>query len=435
MPLLLLCGALFIATGPLAQPTHAQVTLPTLTASRAAEERVAVLSFWAFDQQGNVVPRTSEGELARLAALMPRAVAARLVQSGAYEVFDDPLLELFDATPVGGPKELDRVQELLLRGDIDQVIVGNVAQVQQAVVISSRRYVMGDDGPRIAGASVVRANNASEAVNSVDNLLTQMFPPDSDVVPRPIARIVAVPNVLRIPIGATVPVQAYAIDDLGRTLSAVTLLFQTNAEGTALVDAQGNVTGVRPGQAQISLQPLGRTLAPNVQPPRIDVTVTGPSMGLRAGTGMLTGEDSAPRIGLRITPAHEIKTTTTPQQIPQAGANPTNILTNLFGSLLGNQMLTIDLDVVPKQDISMALNAVQRTARSYFGTGVGVAVPLDEDGTSGVLLRLTLGTQLPFRFKSGMQLPLEFTADFILGGGQGGAQARIGASIGIDLFQ
>lgn len=407
----------------------------SLSAERTAGERVAILTFWAFDQQGNVIPRASEADLAKLAALMPRAIAAKLVQSGTYEVLDDPLLEAYNAMPLGGPLELDRVQQLLDSGNIDQVIVGNIAQVQQAVVTSSRRYVLGPDGPRIEGAAVVRSNNASEAVNSVESLLTQMFPPDSDVVPRPIARIVAVPNVLRIPIGGSVPVQAYAMDDLGRTLSTVTLVFQTNNEATVLVDADGNVTGVRPGQAQVNIQALGRPLAPNVQPPRIDVSVIGPSLGLRAGTGLISGHDSAPRIGLRLTPAHEIKTSNAPQQLPQAGSNPVTVLTSFFGALIGNQMLTIDLDIVPKQDISMVLNAVQRTARTYFGTGVGVAVPMGDEGTSGVILRLTLGSQLPFKLGASMTLPIEFTADFILGGANSAAQARIGASIGIDLFQ
>lgn len=426
--LLIVAGLLFVVFNPYDHPVHAQ--------DASDSERVAILSFWAFDQQGNIIPRAAEGDLAKLASVLPRAIAAKLVQSGTYEVLDEPVLEAYDVTPAGGPRELDRVQQLLESGNVDQVITGSVAQVQQAVIMSGRRYVSGPDGPRVVGASVVRSNTAGEAVNSVENLLTQMFPPDSDVVPRPISRIVAVPNVLRIPVGGSASVQAYAIDDLGRPLSAVTLLYQTNNESTVLIDARGNVTAVRPGQAQINIQPLGRPLAVNAQSPRVEVSVVGPSLGLRAGTGLLGNHDTSPRIGLRLTPAHEIKTSNAPQQLPQVGSNPITVLTSFFGALVGNQMLTIDLDVVPKQDISMVLNAVQRTARTYFGTGIGVAVPMEEDGSSGVILRLTMGAQLPFSFRSNMTVPIEMNADFVLGGGaQGAVQARAGISVGIDLFQ
>lgn len=422
----LLAGAMLFVQQVYGEPVRAHGGAPA--------ERIAILTFWAFDQQGNVIPRASEADLAKLTGLMPRAIAARLVQSGTYDVLDNPLLEAYNQLPANGPRELDGVQQLLSTGDADQVIIGTVAQVQQAVVTSARRYVRGPDGPELQGAAVVRSNNAGEAINSVEMLLTQMFPPDSDVVPRPITRIVAVPNVLRIPVGGSARVQAYAIDDLGRTLPTVTLVFQTNNEATVLVDEDGRVTGVRPGQAQVNIQPLGRPLAASAQPPRVEVSVTGPSLGLRAGTGMVPGDEITPRIGLRLTPAHEIRTSTTPQQLPQAGSNPVAVLTSFFGALIGNQMLTIDLDVAPRQDISMVLNAVQRTARTYFGTGIGVAVPLVEDGPSGVILRLTMGGQLPFAFRSSMTIPIELNADFILGGAQSAAQARVGLSLGIDLF-
>lgn len=403
--------------------------------SGIAPERLAVLTFWAFDQQGNLIPRASETDLARLAAVLPRAIAARLVQSGTFEIIDEPLLEAYSSMPESGDQELDRVRELLDKGYADQVILGSIAQIQQAVVTSARRYVPGPDGPRLAGAAVVRSNNASEAVNSVETLLTQVFPPDSDIVPRPISRLVVLPNALRIPIGGTAPIQAYAIDDLGRTLTAVNLIFETTDETRVLVDEHGYVTGVSPGRAQISLQPLGRPLAPNVAPPRVEVTVVGPSLGLRAGVRTANGEPSRPRIGLRLSPSHEIRTTAPTQALPQAGSNPVNVLTSFFSSLIGNQMLTVDLDIVPAQDMSMTLNAVQRTARSYFGTGIGVAVPMSEDGPNGIILRLTLGGQLPVALRSNMTHPVEVNVDFILGGTQSTPQARLGVSAGIDLFQ
>ena len=396
---------------------------------------VAVLPFWAFDQEGNVVPRASETDLARLASLLPRAVAARLIQAGDFDVLDPPLLESRGILPPAGSRELDQVAALLARGDVDQVITGTVAQVQQAVITGLRRYVPGPEGPRLEGAAVVRSNSASEAINSVENLLVQVFPPEADVVPRPIARIVVVPNVLRIPIGGTAPLQAYAVDDLGRTLTTVQLFFQTNDETRVTVDEQGNVTGVSPGKAQIHVQPLGRPLASGVSAPTVDVTVAGPSLGLRAGASISADPPNRARVGLRLTPAHEIRTSSSAQTLPQAGSNPVNYLTSFFGALIGNQMLTMDLDLVPGQDISMTLNAVQRTTRGYFGTGIGVAVPMSDEGPSGVLLRLTLGGTPPFGSRSQMTFPVEVNVDFILGAAQSPPQARIGVSVGIDLFQ
>lgn len=424
---LMLTGIIFLIQALQGIPLHAQ--------SESTPERIAILTFWAFDQQGNIVPRASETDLARLAAVLPRAIAAKLVQANVFEVLDEPLLESKNMLPPQGERELDRVEALLAQGDADQVIIGSVAQVQQAVITSVRRYVSGSEGPHLVGAAVVRSNNAGEAVNAVDNLLAQVFPPDADIVPRPISRIVVVPNVLRIPVGGVAPVQAYAIDDLGRTLPAVTLVFQTSDETRADVDDRGNVTGVSPGRAQINLQVLGHQLASNAVLPRVDVNVVGPSLGLRAGTSLISGQRSVPTIGLRLTPAHEIRTATPTQTLPQAGSNPVNFLTSFFGSLIGNQMLTMDLDIAPAQDISLTLNAVQRTARSYFGTGIGVAVPMAEDGPSGVLLRLSLGAQMPFKPRSNMTVPMEFNVDFILGGAQSTPKARIGLSLGLDLFQ
>lgn len=398
--------------------------------------RVAVLRFWAYDQQGKLVADASETDVARLASVLPRAIAARLVQADAFRVLDEAFLEAYYAIPSRGEHELDQVERLLAGGYVDQVIVGSVAQIQQSIVTSVQRYTRGSEGPLLVGAAVVRANNASDAVNSIDTLLSQVYPPETDVVPRSISRVVVVPNVLRIPVGGSAPIQAYAIDDLGRTLTAVTLVFDTSDETRVLVDDHGTVTGVSPGRAQVTLQPLGRPLAPNVTLPKVDVTVVGPNLGLRAGAVITSGQQSKPRVGLRLTPAHEIRTSTSTQTLPQAGANPENVLTSFFGSLIGNQMLTVDMDITPSEDISMTLSAVQRTARGYFGTGVGVAVPMADDGPSGVILRLTMGGQLPIAFSTNMTHPVELTADFILGSGpQGAPQARLGLSIGLDLFQ
>lgn len=408
---------------------------PAIQASDGGAVRVAVLSFWAYDNQGNVVPRASETDVAHVAAVLPRAIAARLVQSGAFDVVDESLLTAYGGLPDAAGHELARVTALLERGDVDQVLTGAVAQVQQSVVISVQRYVLGADGPELAGAAVMRATNASEAVNTVDDLLSQVFPPEYDVVPRPIARIVVVPNVLRLPVGASATIRAYAVDDLGRTIPSVTLVFDTSDETRVMVDDHGTVTAVSPGEAHITLQPLGRRMANNVVLPKVTVTVVGPNLGLRAGWSLSSGHGGDPRVGLRLTPAHEIRTTATTQPLPTAGANPVNVLTSFFGSLLGNQMLTVELDVAPRQDISMTLSAMQRTAKTYFGTGIGVAVPLGEGGPNGILLRLTMGAQVPLRLADNMTHPVEMNIDFILGGGGTAPQARLGLSLGLDLFQ
>ena len=183
------------------------------------------------------------------------------------------------------------------------------------------------------------------------------------------------------------------------------------------------------------MQPLGRPLASGVTAPAVDVTVAGPSLGLRAGASISSAPPGRARVGLRLTPAHEIRTSPSTQTLPQAGNNPVNYLTSFFGALIGNQMLTMDLDLIPDSDISMTLNAVQRTVRGYFGTGIGVAVPMGDQGPSGVLLRLTLGGTPLLSSRSNVTFPIEVNVDFILGAAQSSPQARIGVSLGIDLFQ
>ena len=90
--------------------------IPATSLSAAAQvneapDRIAVLPFWVFDQQGNVIPRAVETDLARLSSVLPRAIAGRLVQTGQFEVLDHPLLESRDAVPARGTRELDRVDE------------------------------------------------------------------------------------------------------------------------------------------------------------------------------------------------------------------------------------------------------------------------------------------------------------------------------------
>lgn len=430
--LAILPGPTFISTPTLASSVTLEsehLSLPT--------ERIALLPFWAFDRVGNVVPLAEETDIARLATLLPRVIAERLVQSGTFEVLDAPMLAARSMMPASGLDELARVEQLLQDGNVDQVITGSLAMIERSVVTSLRRFVLDESGPRIVGAGFVRANSPSDAINQIDTLLSQAFPPDANVVPRPIARIVLVPGVIRLRLGGSVPLQAYAIDDLGRPLPSVPLHFQSDNDTHVAVDANGIVTGLRPGTAQVTVQPLGRPLSSGVSPPRVDVSVVGPNLGMRTGLLLTSNEGSKPRVGLRLTPGTEVRATSRPptQELPTATTNPVNYLTSFFGTLVGNQMLTLALDVAPGSDISVVLDAVQRSVGGYFGTGIGVTVPLAENGPSGINLRLTLGTQLPFAVRQNTTFPVELTVDFLLGGAQSTPTARIGASIGLDLFQ
>lgn len=399
------------------------------------QARIALLNFWAFDKEGNVVPRADEADIARIAAVLPRSIAARLAQSGEFDVYDTPILVSRHMLPKDGTSELDRVEALLATGKFDQVITGSVALIEKSVITSLQRFVAGEDGPDLAGAAVVRSNSPSEVINSVDMLLSQAFPPEAEVVIRPISRIVVVPSVLRIPIGASASLQAYAIDDLGRPIPSANLVYQANDESRATVDSTGHVRGISPGSTTINVQPVGRPIVANTLP-SVEVNVIGPSLGMRVGTSVLSGETPRTRVGLRLSPGYEMRTSRTPaQDLPTAGTNPVNYLTSFFGALLGNEMLTLGLDVVPSQDISVTINAMQRTAGGFFGTGIGVTVPLEPNGPGGVNLRLAFGTQLPFAIRQNTTVPLEVNVDFLLGSAQTPPMARMGLALGIDLFQ
>ncbi len=414
-------------------------TLSPVKVARAASsqgvQRVALLPFWAFDEAGNVVPHAKEVDIARLATLLPRSIADRMSQSGEFEVFDAPLLDARRLLPTNGAYELERVENLLATGEFEQVITGSVALLERTVVTSLRRFTSGANGAELAGAAVVRSNSPSDVINNIDILLAQAFPPESEVVIRPISRVVVVPSVLRLPIGAAAAVQAYAIDDLGRPLPNVNLVYQSTDESRATVDSTGHVRGISPGRTTISVQPIGRPSAAGTNWPSVDVNVVGPNLGMRIGSSIVAGESPLPRVGLRLSPGYELKARTSTQELPTTNTNPVNYLTTFFGALLGNEMLTLSLDVVPSQDISVSLDAMQRTAGGYFGTGIGVTVPLVPDGPNGINLRLAFGTHLPFAIGQSTKLPIELTADFLLGSGPSSPMARMGLAFGLDLFQ
>lgn len=401
----------------------------------AALPNVAVLPFWTFDDSGRPVPVTSQADLARLAGVLPQAIAARLIQSEQYTVIDLPFLEAYDVYPTDEDAELARVEALLAQDYVDQVITGTVAQVERGVVISIRRYVPTPKGAELDGAAVAQAASASAAVEQVDNLLTHAFPLSSDVVRRPISRVIAVPNAVRIPVGGRAQINAYALDEFGRAMPTVSILYQVDDESRATVDSRGMVQGLKPGRTTLSLQPMGRPM-PSGKTPEVDVHVIGPSLGLRAGTSFVPGEGVHPRIGLRLIPSVEVRQ---PSRLPtdsiDVDTNPTNFLTSFFASLLGNGLLTLDLDVDPSHSIGLTLDAVQRSIGGFFGTGIGVSVPLSEKGPSGVHVRLTFGTQIAANADRTVGYPIELNADFHLGSGDDTPAVMLGISAGLDLFQ
>lgn len=393
-------------------------------------------------------------DLELLAQTLPDALAARLVQSGKFRPLTGVRLERqlqeagitdrpgSDASAAEVRAWLQEAAEKLLEASrVEEAVVGRLLSVQGGLVAVVERYRLdaaGDGAPaaRLVGSAVAQAERPPLMLDRAEDLLRQIYPPGTEVVPRRLDRLVVLPSALRLPIGQSQKLNVLAFDADGTLLPNVTLVFQSTDEGRVAVTADGVVTGLAPGQATVQVQALGRPTRSDSA--SVTVQVLAPNLGFRAGANLARSpeEGTSPAIfGLRLTPSVTLQTTSPRVDISQGLENPLNFLTSFFSSLLGGGLVTLDLDVHPNQDLAVILDAMQRSRGGYFGTGIGIVTPLQEGGEPGLGLRLTLGTQLDWLRGSRFAIPFEVNADLIFRTGKEGAtEARIGLVTGIDLF-
>lgn len=423
------------------------VTTGAALPARAAAERVVVLDFLALDAQGNYIdPRsTAQGDLVSLSRIMAQGIGARLVQYGEFEVQDSISLQAELAALGFAPdtSAWERAQAILGAGLAHQVITGSLTLLQNTAVVGVQRFQLDGSRPVLAGSAMASAARVQDAPNLVDNLLTDLFPADVQVIERAVDQVFVVPGQVRLNLGQSHKLSVYALDALGRPVANPQFLFFSSDESKVAVDEQGVVTGLQPGTASITVRAITKGTRSG-SPATMQVTVLPPTFGVRVGRLLTPREGDARfpvRIGLRLTPTVDQKGTqaaapklTPGETIPTESSNPLGIITSFFGSMLTNGLMTIDLDFDPSRELLVSFSGVQRSSGGYLGTGVGYVTPLDNvEFQKGFILRFTIGTQ--YRATNRLAVPVEAVVDAIFPTTSVFRPSfRLGVNIGFDLF-
>ena len=418
----------------------------TLTPAASGAERVVVLDFLALDSQGSYIDPLSftQGDLVGLSKIMSQGIAARLVQFGEFDVQDSVSLreELADLGFAPDTPAWDRARAILTAGLADQVITGSLTLLQNTAVVGVQRFQLAGAEPVLVGSALASAARIQDAPNLVDSLLTDLFPPQVQVIERAVEQVFVVPGQVRLNLGQSKELTVYALDSLGRPVSSPEFLFLSSDESKVAVDERGVVTGLQPGTATITVRAITKGTRSG-SPAVMQVTVLPPTFGVRVGSVLLPrGETRFPvRIGLRLTPTIDQKGSQTSapdltpkDAIPSDSSNPLGIISSFFGSMLTNGLMTIDLDFDPSRELLVSFSGVQRSSGGYLGAGVGYVTPLDNvESQKGFILRFTVGTQS--RATNRLAVPVEAVMDAVFPTTSVFSPSfRLGINIGFDLF-
>ncbi|HOQ74327.1 MAG: Ig-like domain-containing protein [Limnochordia bacterium] len=418
----------------------------TLTPAASGAERVVVLDFLALDSQGSYIDPLSftQGDLVGLSKIMSQGIAARLVQFGEFDVQDSVSLreELADLGFAPDTPAWDRARAILIAGLADQVITGSLTLLQNTAVVGVQRFQLAGAEPVLVGSALASAARIQDAPNLVDSLLTDLFPPQVQVIERAVEQVFVVPGQVRLNLGQSKELTVYALDSLGRPVSSPEFLFLSSDESKVAVDERGVVTGLQPGTATITVRAITKGTRSG-SPAVMQVTVLPPTFGVRVGSVLLPrGETRFPvRIGLRLTPTIDQKGSQTSapdltpkDAIPSDSSNPLGIISSFFGSMLTNGLMTIDLDFDPSRELLVSFSGVQRSSGGYLGAGVGYVTPLDNvESQKGFILRFTVGTQ--YRATNRLAVPVEAVMDAVFPTTSVFSPSfRLGINIGFDLF-
>lgn len=413
----------------------------SLTGLAAAQEieRAVVLDFLALNEKGEYIESTeiAQADVINLSRVMAQGIAARLVQFGEFEVVDNvTLVNRFGELPYDKTASAyERAEALLKAGMADQVITGSITLLQNTAVVGVQRFVSLDGQTALVGSSMANTSRIADAPTLIDKLLTELFPSDVQVIVPAIEQVFTVPSQLRMNLGSTYQLTAYALDSNGRPVSEPQFLYFTSDESKVEVTADGVIRALQPGTATITVRAIGRS-ARSGSPATMTVTVIPPALGVRLGTLVTQREgiQGRPiRLGLRLTPAFEQRNIE--QKVPAADtSNPLGFVSSFFSSLLTNGLVTIDVDFDPTRELLFAFSGVQRSASGFIGTGVGYLTPFDDiSKEQGFLFRFTMGTQ--YRPGNRVAIPIEAVMDAIFPTTNAFKPSfRIGINIGLDLF-
>ncbi len=402
-------------------------------------ERAVVLDFLALNEKGEYIEPTelAQTDVINLSRVMAQGIAARLVQYGEFEVVDNvTLVNRFGEVPYDATASAyERAEALLKEGIADQVITGSITLLQNTAVVGVQRFVSLNGQTALVGSSMANTSRVADAPSLIDKLLTELFPPDVQVIEPSIEQVFTVPSQLRMNLGSTYQLTAYALDSNGRPVSDPQFLYFTSDESKVEVTADGVIRALQPGTATVTVRAISRS-ARSGSPATMTVTVIPPALGVRLGTLVTQREgiEGRPiRLGLRLTPTFEQRNIE--QKVPTTDtSNPLGFISSFFSSLLTNGLVTIDVDFDPTRELLFAFSGVQRSASGYIGTGVGYVTPFDDiSQEQGFLFRFTMGTQ--YRPGSRVAVPIEAVMDAIFPTTTTFKPSfRIGINVGLDLF-
>lgn len=399
-----------------------------------------VLDFLAINDKGEYIEPTllEQTDLINLSRVMAQGIAARLVQHGEFDVVDNvTLLSRIDTLPYEPTASAyERAQALFQAGAAQEVITGSITLLQNTAVVGVQRFQNAEGVPVLVGLSMANTSRVADAPNLIDKLLSELFPPDVQVIERSIEQVFTVPSQLRMNLGSSYKITAYALDSMGRPIPDPEFLYFTSDESKLEVTEDGVIRALQPGTATVTVRAIGRT-ARSGAPATMTVTVIPPALGVRMGTIITNREgiDGRPlRLGLRLTPAFEQRASIE-KEVPKAdGSNPLSFISSFFSSLLTNGLITIDVDFDPTREMLFAFSGVQRSASGYIGTGVGYVTPFEDiSSEQGFLFRFTMGTQ--YRPGNRVAVPVEAVMDAIFPTTDAFKPSfRIGINVGLDLF-
>lgn len=411
------------------------------TLGEVRRERVAVLDFQTLDETGDPIDPVllHTEKLVTLSRVLSMGVVSRLVQYGRLEVVDARTLkeELTTLPYTRETTPYEQARILLTEHSFHQVITGSIVLLESGVVVSLQRYSLKNLKPHLLGSSMAQASSIREAPGLVDSLINQLFPSDVQVIERTIHEVFVVPSQLRLNLGESHQITAYALDSQGRPVVDPLFLFISHDENRVYVDEDGVITALQPGTATITVRGLTGT-AGSGPPTTLTVTILPPAIGLRVGAMAIETKDVegiAPRFGMRFTPTFDSSSKTFPaeEEFFTDSTNPLAIISSFFSSLLSSGMMTFDLDFDPSKEMLFVLSGMQRSKAGYLGTGFGYVTPLGEEEHQGFTFRFTAGTQI--YSTSRVSFPVEAVLDMVFPADTPANPVfRAGVNLGVDLF-
>ncbi|KLU38998.1 MAG: Ig-like domain-containing protein [Limnochordia bacterium] len=409
------------------------------TATASKLPTTVVLDFLAINDQGEYIEPTllQQADLINLSRVMAQGIAARLVQFGEFDVVDNTtLLSRVERLPYErDASAYERAAALFQAGIAEEVITGSITLLQNTAVVGVQRFQNAAGVPALVGSSMANTSRVADAPSLIDKLISELFPPDVQVIERSIEQVFTVPSQLRMNLGSSYKITAYALDSMGRPIPEPEFLYFSSDESKIEVTEDGTIRALQPGTATVTVRAIGRT-ARSGSPATMTVTVIPPALGVRVGTIVTNREgiEGRPmRLGLRLTPAFEQRNLE--KQVPTAdGSNPLSFISSFFSSLLTNGLITIDVDFDPTRELLFAFSGVQRSVSGFIGTGVGYITPFEDiSSEQGFLFRFTMGTQ--YRPGSRVAIPVEAVMDAIFPTTDAFKPSfRIGINVGLDLF-